>query len=495
MSGRRAARRIACVELPGQALQILAQEDPSLRDRPAVALDRDDPNGRVLAVNRRAAAAGVRPGMRHAAALSRVRDLVARALTPAQEREARDALIARLRNAGPSVETSRERPGVYWVDASGLPDARLAAWCDALHAGLRDAGWVARIAVGFSRAGTLGGVLTSAGPRVFATPAEEDAELVQVALHRLGLPPGQLARLERLGLRTLGDLRALDHEALRRRFDPDLLAMLARLRVEDPAPLRPPKSAPVEEAEAAWDAPALRVPEVVAGCEGPLTEALNRLLRRGLVPARVELTLRLDARPAFALTIPLGEALETFAPLGELLQLSLERDPPDAGVHGVHVALHGRPPERVQQTLFSVGRTRDLAAGTRALERVRASLGEDAVFGLEVGEGHRPEDRTRRIRIARLRAPRPEHGPMPVLVRQLVEPPEPLPYGPWDAPEGVFLNAGGVAFASGPWSLDGGWWDAAWARDYFYVETTDGQLFWVFQDRHSRAWFLHGRIA
>jgi protein ImuB len=44
--------------------------------------------------------------------------------------------------------------------------------------------------------------------------------------------------------------------------------------------------------------------------------------------------------------------------------------------------------------------------------------------------------------------------------------------------------------------VESGWWDGAdVARDYFLAETPGGERLWVYRDRRSRDWFLHGLFA
>jgi len=44
----------------------------------------------------------------------------------------------------------------------------------------------------------------------------------------------------------------------------------------------------------------------------------------------------------------------------------------------------------------------------------------------------------------------------------------------------------------GPERLEDYWWSQPTSRDYYIAKTGSGQPVWIFQDRHSRCWFLHG---
>jgi hypothetical protein len=53
--------------------------------------------------------------------------------------------------------------------------------------------------------------------------------------------------------------------------------------------------------------------------------------------------------------------------------------------------------------------------------------------------------------------------------------------------------AGRVRVASGPWSLEEGWWtEAPVDRDYWDVELSDGGLYRIYRERRGGAWFADG---
>jgi protein ImuB len=142
---------------------------------------------------------------------------------------------------------------------------------------------------------------------------------------------------------------------------------------------------------------------------------------------------------------------------------------------------------------------RDLEAAARALARLRAIFGPDAVACAKLREAHLPEARyalepVHEVRLplrvaidpARARATRRvfstlEHLPQVVRKR-----------APQDDAD-VWLNAHGVAKnIVGPDRIAGGWWAQAVERDYYVVETSTGELLWVYHDKQRRRWLLHG---
>ena len=48
----------------------------------------------------------------------------------------------------------------------------------------------------------------------------------------------------------------------------------------------------------------------------------------------------------------------------------------------------------------------------------------------------------------------------------------------------------------GPERIESGWWDGKdVARDYYIVRQAGGARLWVFQERRSKCWYLHGVFA
>src|ERR1700722_15158342 len=126
------------------------------------------------------------------------------------------------------------------------------------------------------------------------------------------------------------------------------------------------------------------------------------------------------------------------------------------------------------------------------VERLRARLGEDAVYGVVSIAEHRPEAAWRRVQElhGEKMADRPiltDRGmPRPVW---LLAAPLPL--------ESVLL-----ILEQGPERIESGWWDGKGvARDYYIARQargtrhSHGARLWVFQERQSKRWYLHGMFA
>jgi protein ImuB len=48
----------------------------------------------------------------------------------------------------------------------------------------------------------------------------------------------------------------------------------------------------------------------------------------------------------------------------------------------------------------------------------------------------------------------------------------------------------------GPERIESGWWDGnGVARDYYVAHQPRGVKLWIFQERQSKRWYLHGMFA
>jgi len=112
-------------------------------------------------------------------------------------------------------------------------------------------------------------------------------------------------------------------------------------------------------------------------------------------------------------------------------------------------------------------------------ERLRARLGDDAVYRVVPAGDPRPERAWRRDEGRALHAP--------------MLPPRPS----WLLPHPVPLRGHGLRIVSGPERLESGWWDGEDARrDYYVLETAQGQRAWAFAPVGEReGWMLHGWFA
>jgi protein ImuB len=78
-----------------------------------------------------------------------------------------------------------------------------------------------------------------------------------------------------------------------------------------------------------------------------------------------------------------------------------------------------------------------------------------------------------------------------------------MPRPVWLLDEPVLLSAGlqqgsgkGLILEQGPERIESGWWDGKdVVRDYYIARRVHGAKCWIFQERQTRCWYLHGLFA
>ncbi len=156
----------------------------------------------------------------------------------------------------------------------------------------------------------------------------------------------------------------------------------------------------------------------------------------------------------------------------------------------------------------------------RLIERLAIRLGEGSILRPQLAESHVPEkawavgkecngvSECRGVGVRRRKStPTPRHSVTPSQSFPLPRPLHLLPcplelrvmVSPSDDAEGQPVaftyerTVRRVVHAVGPERIAGQWWEGNdKTRDYFDVEETSGQRFWIFRVRQTGKWYLHG---
>lgn len=494
--------RLACLYIDAFPLQLLLLRESLDGARQAVAvLERDHPRGRVTWVNEPARSGGVLPGMRYAEALSLLAGLRAGVVAEAEIGAASEALLGRLHRFSPTIEPAPEVPGLFWLDIRGLGGvfASARAWAHELRGALREARLRATLVLGWRRFASYAVATGAPGSLlIFDSPQAELERACQVPLSRLDLDPKLRERLERLGVRTPGELTRLPEHGLRERFGPQAARLHRLARGLGTIPLHNAEEASQPRLYRELMQPVERIEQLVFVIKGMLPGLFAQLTARGEVLVELGLRFELDHAPDCLARVRPAEPTLDQMQLVDLVRLKLESLDLGAPVIGLELAAAGQDARPEQLGLFAEKPRRDLAAANRALARVRAELGPDAVVRATLRQGHLPEARCAFEPLVELVAPKPRPDCPRVLVRRLLVHPIAL-----TAPTRLVRNdgwtlasplMGSVVRSIGPYIVSGGWWHAEVHRSYHFVETQDGTLLWVFLDRRRRRWFLHGII-
>ena len=242
----------ACVDIGSFLLQLLLRRHPEWHDRPAAVVSEDKPLGIVVSVNRPARDAGVRVGMRYAAALSLAAHLQAGTVGPGKVAAGVELIIDRLLSISPFVEGAGSgadaepdavfaEPGVFWLDVSGLQrhhrsPAELAR---TIRSRLGELRFDATVVIGYTRIGTF--LLARDARRGWLVARDAAAErnaARQAPLERLPLAPEARDLLEKLDVTTVDAFLRLPYAEVLRRFGGDAAAVHRSVRSELELPVQ-----------------------------------------------------------------------------------------------------------------------------------------------------------------------------------------------------------------------------------------------------------------
>ncbi|MFM7397049.1 MAG: Y-family DNA polymerase [Gammaproteobacteria bacterium] len=311
--------------------------------------------------------------------------------------------------------------------------------------------------------------------------------LSPLPLALLRWPDKELERLDAVGVRTLGAALRLPRAGFARRFGPQLLLALDQLTGAAPELRRP---IVCRERFRAQVEPAFELQTVALVLQHlePLLKDLERFLRARQSGVDV-LKLRLQHRkhPATRLDLRLATAELQATHFAELLSLQLSRVTLPAPV--LRCELRSGVLQTFVARSESVWRPGEHGGGAgrespALIERLRARLGSEAVYGLCLVPEHRPE---RAFGIAE-----PDVAPSRRLSQTWCAARRPLwllrePEVLVDAPQALQL-------LEGPERIETGWWDGRdIARDYYVARDHSGAEIWVYRERlPPHAWYLHG---
>ncbi len=517
--------RVACVDVPALPLQLLLARDGEdaavaagrqsssprprlIRDGegggyPVAVVERDDPQGRILWVNEEARLLGILPGQRYAAGLSLARDLRAGVVGAEEIAEGVRALIERLRVFTPEVEASEEEPGVFWLGAGGLERLWSAAnrWGEAIHRSLAEVGFVSTVVVAFTRFGSYAVARSRRRVIVFREPSDEDSALNAVPLARLGLEPGLRDALTRLGVRTVAEFKRLPAAGILERFGSEAHRLHRLANGSLSPPLVPAEVEEPLEGTLELEFPEGDLDRLLFGVKTLLDPLLDRLEAMGQVLAALEFGLRQEVGGWRRESLRPARPTLAGAQILDLVRLRLEDHRGRrlaARVEEISLRVRGVRASFEQLRLFVENPRRNLAAAGRALARLRAEFGPEAVVRARLKDGHLPEAQFLWEPIETLETGKGHALPLRTLVRCLRQHPLRLPPRAHQLRDDGWLirglEHGPVTRFHGPFIVAGGWWMRPLRREYHFARTQRGDILWVYFDRPRRRWFQQGQV-
>ncbi len=489
--------KVACLLMPHLPVQVERRHNPSLAPFPLVVGGRPWDAGAVLDCCPEAVSAGVTSGMR----LSQAEALCPGARFVVADENTYHAIHEALFGAAdcftPTVETSAL--GLLYAEVSGLerrfgPDAEmirrlLLAMDEALRQGLsRAKPQEARPAQSRSpefdvRVGLASSKFVAEQAARAARPAsqcivpssEEQAFLSPLPLSTLPVDPEMLRRLHLLGIHTLGTLAALPHLAIVHQFGPHAGPLHDLSHGVDPRPIstiKPPLQ--LSRTRAFNDPLANRAP-LLAHTDQMVVELAGTLSRRGYQAEGLRLRLEEENGKEHTSGTSIKPPSAEPDKLSRLAGSLLSRQSP------------GGPIVSLSLTIYPL---RPFHLGTTQLSFISNQTGSP----LDLTQPGRGESLRETVRLLRER-----FGEMIVVAASLLGPPPPQPVqvttGPGGLPRAVAWSdrIREVTAIHETWREDTHWWSRPVERDYFRLETGDGQVRVIFHDLRSNRWLLERR--
>jgi protein ImuB len=372
---------VVCIHLPRFELVVAAGGPGALTGRALAVAPRVGSEQRVGEVSGAAEARGVVRGMILGEALARCPDLLLAPADPVGVVETWETVMRALESIGAAVEPAR--PGLAYFETDGL---RGLHGTDAatIAAARRALDRPARVGAGPTRFCALAAALAVRSGRPFSLDGKDARRWLA------GRPVGLLGfreeteplvePLDRLGVRTLGELKGLGRPELTDRFGV-AGAFAHRLACGEDTPLRGRSvEERLEETLGVGDASSGPALERVLGVL--VDRLLARPERRGRTLRALALSARLLAGGAWRERVVFRQALSDPERIGLALAVRLPLLPAPAATLGLTVERFG-PPAGEQRALFDKDPAHTAARAARlreAIAQVRAVAGPDAAL-------------------------------------------------------------------------------------------------------------------
>jgi len=317
----------------------------------------------------------------------------------------------------------------------------------------------------------------------------------------------RLHTLRAMGVTRVGDLLRLPRAGMARRFGRAAVLDMDIALARQDAPRRGfvPRERFCERCDFETEI------EVIAYLQKALEPLIGRcakfLRERQVGVLALELRLRHRARPATRIRVGLSSVTSEHRRLTDVMAQKLSRLELAAPILGMELLCGALQPLSAGSldAFAALGGACARDTAPQLVERLRARLGEAAVYGIRSIPEHRPEAAWRRIQELHLGVPSPGSGLRTGgRMIDLGVTDEGMPRPVWLLDEPVMLLASEVQqlhqgegiLEQGPERIESGWWDGKdIARDYYIARHAGGIRQWVFQEHRSKCWYLHGVFA
>jgi protein ImuB len=450
---------------------------------------------RIYCLNAAAAQQGIHPGMPYADARAFCPNLQSRTAQPEQDQRFLHALRRWATGYCPWV--GFEGKDGLVMDVTG--SAHLFGGEKAMLANLRSRLVHAGLSVRIGLADTRGAAWALAHYGEGVAPCGETmAALTTLPVAALRIEDSMSIALQRLGLRSIGDLAGAARAPLARRFGPDLLLRLDQALGAQPEAISPQADPPHYAVRMTLPEPIGLLSDVMAGTGRLLVQLCAKLKTQEVGARNLCITLRRVDQDHQQVELRLARPLRDPQRILPLFERGLSEVDAGFGIDQLRLEATLVEPLPVQQINHVSGSGKSKLDDL--ISRIGTRVGLENIQRFLPADSHIPE---RSFIIVPAAYSEPASGwattnPRPICLF----PPEPIaatgPRPPkrfqWRR---MSLTTGR---ATGPERIAPEWWleDDNWRsglRDYWRVETTQGRRLWLFYTPQNPGWFVQGEFA
>jgi protein ImuB len=339
------------------------------------------------------------------------------------------------------------------------------------------------------------------------TPGEEKFKIASIPIaalfsHDIPVDAKLLETLHQWGLKNCEDLAALPEIGVSERLGPPgvYLRKLACGTLERPLRTSAPLTNYEENMELEYPLDTLE--PLLFLLASVLNDLCRRLRSQSMAARTLKAQFELEQHAPYQCELEFPVPLEESQTLLKLLQLHLERHPPEAAVVAFTLRVEPAEPKRVQGGIF-LPPTPPADKLQITLARIKALVGKENVGTPRLLNTHRPDA----FEMSSWSTPTTQS--LQQNVKQQSQPQQMLRlamrlFRPAlharvrviaSAPKDVVAPGvkGKVIQCAGPWKTSGEWWaSTAWTREEWDVALDDGALYRIYQRMQTHEWYVHG---
>jgi protein ImuB len=344
---------------------------------------------------------------------------------------------------------------------------------------------------------------------ILVTPGEESFKLAPLPLtclfmHDAPVDPDLLDVLNRWGLKTCEDLAALPERGIAERLGQAgiYLRNVACGKINRPLRVSPAETNYEKRMELEHSINLLEPLLFLLG--RVLTELCGRLRSQSRAARAIEARFELEESKEYRCELEFPVPLVESPGILKLLQLHLERHPPNAPVAAFTLRVEPAEPRRVQHGFF-LPPTPPADKLQITLARIEGMVGKGNVGSPALLNTHRPDG----FQMTPLTTSDIENAQKAISIETPVTQQQVLRLAmrvfrpalhahvrvTGITPKNVAAQGvkGKVIQSAGPWKTSGEWWaPTAWIHEQWDVELDDGALYRIYRESETREWYVHG---